>query len=312
MAKIIERRIVNAKTSSLASTNHTNKKRVVAYCRVSSLTEEQKLSFEAQKRYYETILGNAQDKILIRVYGDEGISGLRAAKRPQFQAMIEECRKGNIDEIYTKSVSRFARNYSECLEYARELKALRICIHFEKEEFTTFDENIEIYFGVIAILAQEESNSISQALNWTIKERRKHGDPILPACYGYKRDQKATNGIHKWHIIEEEAQRIRLIFKHYLSGSSIAIIAQRLNKFEKNNNRQEHWTIARIRRVLNNVAYIGDLHCGLYYTADYLSKKIKKNNGERESYYISKHHEPIITKDIFEQVQAIIEIKRRD
>lgn len=147
MSKQIKRKIVSTQKPTESVTKPMpQKKRVVAYCRVSSLAEEQALSFESQKNYYEALLGNAPDVILLRVYGDEGISGLRASKRPEFQKMIDECRKGNIDEIYTKSVSRFARNYAECLVYSRELKRLGICIHFEKEAFTTFDENMEMYF----------------------------------------------------------------------------------------------------------------------------------------------------------------------
>lgn len=280
------------------------KKRVAAYCRVSSLMEEQELSFEAQSKYYEVMLGRSPDKELICVYGDAGKSGLQADKRPAFQAMIAACRQGKIDEIYTKSVSRFARNYSECLEYARELKCLGVCIYFEKETFSTFDENIEMYFGVMAILAQEESNSISQTVTWAIRQRQRRGDPPLPSCYGYRRDSFVTDGIHKWHIVEPEAERIRLIFRLYLSGETVVSIVKKLKAYENKKGTNTLWTYEKIDYILKNVAYIGDLHCGKTYTLDYLSKRKKENHGERECYYICGHHAPIISKEDFEKAQA--------
>lgn len=311
MSKQIKRKIVSTQKPTESVTKPMpQKKRVVAYCRVSSLAEEQALSFESQKNYYEALLGNAPDVILLRVYGDEGISGLRASKRPEFQKMIDECRKGNIDEIYTKSVSRFARNYAECLVYSRELKRLGICIHFEKEAFTTFDENMEMYFHVMAILAQEESNSISQSINWAIAQRRKSGDPIQAAYYGFRRDKSLTEGIHKWHIVEYEALRVRMIFTFYLAGDTMAGIAKKLSEFEKQQGCEKTWSSAMIGSILSNVAYIGDLKCGKFYTADYLSKKCKVNKGERPTYYLKGHHDSIIDKSIFEKAQSIRELRK--
>ena len=122
----------------------TQKTRVAAYCRVSTLEEEQELSYEAQHDYYTALFENDPTKTLVGVYGDNGISGVQAAKRPGFMEMIQHCRLGRIEEIYTKSISRFARNFAECIQYTRELKGLGVIVHFEKEGITTEDENIEM------------------------------------------------------------------------------------------------------------------------------------------------------------------------
>lgn len=281
------------------------KKRAAAYCRVSSLVEEQELSFAAQKAYYEALLGNAPDLTLVRIYGDEGISGLKASARPAFQEMIADCRQGRIDEIHTRSVSRFARNYSECLTYARELRSLGVRVIFEKEGFTTFDENIELLFSLLAVLAQEESNSISQALTWAIEQRQTAGDPIRAACYGYRRDPFPTDGIHQWHIDKEEALRIRLCFRLALAGRSLRRIARELTDYEQASGSGTVWTHCRVQRLLTNAAVTGDLHCGRSYTADYLSKTKHINRGERDSVYLRGHHEPIISKEEFDAVQRL-------
>ena len=135
------------------------KKRLAAYCRVSTLQEEQDLSYEAQQKYYKTVFKDRQDCELVGIYGDEGISGRLAAKRPGFLKMIQDCRNGKIDEIHTRSISRFARNYAECVEYIRELHGLGITVYFEKENLKTDEKNVEMMLSIMAIISQEESNS---------------------------------------------------------------------------------------------------------------------------------------------------------
>ena len=285
--------------------------RVAAYCRVSTLAEEQELSFDTQLDYYKTLFENDDRYYLVGVYGDQGITGLQADKRPQFQALMRDCRNGRIDEVYTKSVSRFARNFSECLEYARELKSLGVTVHFEKEAFTTADENIDMIFAVMAIVAQEEVNSISQSICWALDQRSRAGDPIMGARYGYIRDKKATDGIHRWHINEEEAKRVKMIYELFLDGLYHTAISKILNDYEKNRGCDQKWTAARVRGILQSEVYVGDILTFKTFTADYLTKKSKVNEGEREQQYIKNHHPGIVTREQYEKVQKIFERRKR-
>ena len=282
------------------------RKRVAVYCRVSTLEEEQDQSYEAQQRYYKTLFEKDEKYILIGVYGDEGISGRLAAKRPGFQELLRDCRQGRIDEVYIKSISRFARNYSECVEYVRELKKLGIVVHFEKENFTTEDPNMEMLLSIMAIIAQEESNSLSQNVSGAHGYRNKKGDPIRKAAYGYKRDRKATKGVHQWHIKEDEAERVRMVYSLFLKGYSQKEVAEKINEFEAENGVTRKWTKQMVATVLINEAYVGDLITAKSYTADYLNEVRKVNKGEREQQYLKDHHPAIISREDFEKVHKIL------
>lgn len=309
MAKI---RAIHHNAEDLFSTDAVDielakKVRVAAYCRVSTLEEEQELSYDTQRDYYKTLFEKNDKYYLVGVYGDQGISGLKADKRPQFQALIRDCRNGKIDEIYTKSISRFARNFSECLLYVRELKKLGVVVHFEKEAFTTADENIDMIFSIMAIVAQEEVNSISQSVCWALEQRSKAGDPIMKARYGYKRDKNATNGVHLWHIKENEATRVRMIYDLFLKGDGYTAIARIMNDFERGKGVMANWTSGRVKGVLTSEVYVGDILTFKRYTPDYLSRKLKVNKGEKEQQYIKNHHPAIITREQDKKAKAIIE-----
>ncbi|MGM9942384.1 MAG: recombinase family protein [Bulleidia sp.] len=206
--------------------------RTAAYCRVSTLAEEQELSYETQQAYYRVLFENDDSRLLIGVYGDHGVSGVQAVKRHGFMDLIEDCRLGRIDEIHTKSISRFARNFSECLTYIRELRELGVTVYFEKEGMTTEDENMEIILTLMSIVAQEESNSISQSITWAVEKRNRDGDPIRRAVYGYQRDQQAVNGVHQWHIVPEQAKRVELVYRYYLEGKQYARIVKAIQEYE--------------------------------------------------------------------------------
>ena len=282
------------------------RKRVAAYCRVSTLQCEQELSYEAQQKYYISMFDNNPAYILIKVYGDDGITGTSATKRPGFMDMIRDCKCGRIDEIYTKSVSRFARNFSECVEYVRKLRDMGIVIHFEKENFSSNDENIEMLLSIMAIIAQEEVNSISQNITLAQHHRNQKGDPILPAPYGYNRDRKATNGIHLWHICDKEADRVRKAFDWYLAGYSKKAIAEMLNAYEKEQGSEKKWSNVAILNMLRREAYVGDIITNKTYTVDYLTKESRVNNGEREQFYLRNHHPAIVSREDFAKVQQML------
>lgn len=282
------------------------RKRIAAYCRVSTLEEEQDQSYEAQQRYYKTLFESNEKYILIGVYGDEGISGRLASKRPGFQDLMRDCRHGRIDEIYTRSISRFARNYSECVEYVRELKKLGIVVHFEKENFTTNDQNIEMLLSIMAIIAQEESNSISQNITLAHEYRNRKGDPIRRAVYGYKRDRKATDGVHKWRIKEDEAERVRMVFSLYLQGISQTEVAKKMNEYEANHEATRTWSQKAIHNMLINEAYVGDLITSKSYTVDYLNHIRKNNKGEKQQQYLKDHHPAIISREDYAKVHTML------
>ena len=314
MAKI---RAIHHNVEELFSTEKVDidlarKTRVAAYCRVSTLEEEQELSYETQRDYYKALFENNDNYYLVGVYGDQGISGLKADKRPQFQAMMRDCGNGRVDEIYTKSISRFARNFSECLEYVRELKSLGVIVHFEKEAFTTADENIDMIFAIMAIVAQEEVNSISQSICWAHEQRSKAGDPVMAARYGYRRDKKATDGIHRWHIKENEAVRVRMIYDLFLEGHYYKVIAKKMNEFEWEKGKPENWTAARVRGILASEVYAGDILTFKTFTPDYLRKTRKVNKGEKGQQYIKNHHPAIITREQDKKVKTILEGRKRN
>ena len=282
------------------------KKRLAAYCRVSTLQEEQDLSYEAQQKYYKTVFKDRQDCELVGIYGDEGISGRLAAKRPGFLKMIQDCRNGKIDEIHTRSISRFARNYAECVEYIRELHGLGITVYFEKENLKTDEKNVEMMLSIMAIISQEESNSISQNITLAEMYRNKLGDPIRRAAYGYIIDTKANNGVHEWHIHEEQAIRVRMVFSLFLLGFPRTKIAEQLQCYEAQHGFTKTWNARNITYMLKNEVYIGDLLTCKTYTVDYLNSSRKINSGEKEQQYLKDHHPAIISRSDFIKVQKLL------
>lgn len=273
------------------------RKRVAAYVRVSTLTEEQELSYDAQCEYYKALFKDNPKHILIGVYADHGISGTFASKRPGFMDLIRDCKHGRIDEVYTKSISRFARNFVECIDYVKQLKDLGIVIYFEKEGFSTLDKNIEILLSLISIIAQEEANSISLNVSLAHEYRNLKGDPIRKVPYGYIKDNYTTNGIHMWHIKEDEALYIRLIYSLFLNNKSYKEIIYELNKDNK-----RIWTKSSIIYTLTSEIYVGDIITSKSYTVDYLKKIRKMNNGEKKQCYLKDHHPAIISREDYLQV----------
>lgn len=224
--------------------------RCAAYCRVSSDSENQLNSFMAQLKYYENFLAGSETETLINVYADEGITGTREEKREEFQRMMNDCRKGKIDRIYTKSISRFARNTKDCLKNIRELKSLGITVFFEKENIDTANMSDEMMITIMGGLAQEESISISQNMRWSIKKRMENGDYVLPhAPYGYRMENKQLV------IVEEEAKIVRLIYNHYLNGWGMKKIANLLNQQTDKMINKKKWSYVAVRYILMNEKY---------------------------------------------------------
>ncbi len=283
-------------------------KRVAAYCRVSTDKEQQEHSFETQKEMYTDMIMMKPNWQMAGIYADEGITGTIAKKRPDFMRMIEDCRKGKIDLIITKSVSRFSRNNLDCLLYVRELKEMGIPIIFEKEGINTLQVSSELLITLFSGLSQAESESISMNVKIGKRQSLKNGN--VPFSYksflGYR---KGADG--KPEIDEEQAVVIRRIFSEYLAGKSLLDIAKGLTADKIPTARgKTNWSSARVQSILTNEKYKGDALLQKTYIVDCISKKSKKNNGELPMYYVENNHPAIIERAVFDRVQE--EISRRN
>ena len=295
------------KTQGAIHSTHDGKKRVAAYCRVSTDSEEQLNSYEAQKSYYTQKIADSPDWEMAGIYADEGISGTSMKKRTEFKKMITACKRGHIDLIITKSLSRFARNTVDCLETVRLLKANGIGVYFEKENINTLTESSEVLITLFSGFAQAESESLSKNVAWGWRKSAEAGN----VYFQYKRMlgyRKGTDG--QPEIVPEEAEIIRRIYRRYLAGCSLGQIKQEL---EQDNiptaQKVERWSSAVIHNILTNEKYMGDALLQKTYITDCISKKVKKNMGERPMYYVENNHPAIIPRETFDQVQK--EMTRR-
>lgn len=272
--------------------------RVAAYCRVSSNSDDQLNSYNSQLTYYTHKFENSETETLIDIYADEGITGTCEEKRTEFLRLIDDCRKGKIDRVYTKSISRFARNTRDCLKNIRELKSLGITIMFEKENIDTANINDELMITIMGGLAQEESTSISQNLKWSIRRKMKSGDySPVNAPLGYRLKNKTL-------VIEEsEVKIVRDIFKKYVSGCGIKGTSDYINNKYGDTVKISY---SSMRYILRNEKYIGDSLLQKFYTPDIIGAGCVPNKGEKDMYYIKNTHQPIISREIFETAQALM------
>lgn len=281
--------------------------KVAAYCRVSTDQEEQESSYEAQISYYTEKIKNNSEWALAGIFADEGITGTQAKKRPEFLKMIGLCRQRKIDLILTKSLSRFARNTVDSLNYIRELKALGIAVFFEKENINTLESDTEMMLTIMSCFAQAESESISKNVSWGIRQSFKNGKVTLQfsRLLGYR---KGADG--NAEIDGDEAKIVKEIFRCYLEGMSLNLIADRLNDrglTTKGNGSPYRKEV--VRRILTNEKYVGDALLQKTFITDCITKKSRKNNGELPMYLVKNHHEPIISRTDFNRVQE--EMARR-
>ncbi|GIW49031.1 MAG: serine recombinase [Caloramator sp.] len=284
-----------------------NRKRVAAYARVSTDNEEQLQSFEAQMDYYTRHIKSNPDWIFVNVYTDEGISATSTKKRDGFNRMIEDALSGKIDLIITKSVSRFARNTVDTLTTVRKLKEKGVEVYFEKENIYTMDSKGELLITIMSSLAQEESRSISENVTWGQRKRFADGKFSLPYknFLGYT---KGEDGYPK--IVEEEAKIVRLIYRMFLEGKTALSIAKYLteNKVPTPAGKGV-WHQSTVLSILQNEKYKGDAVLQKKFTVDFLTKKIKRNEGEVPQYYVENSHPAIISPEVFALVQ--MELKNR-
>lgn len=293
--------VIEPKSKLIVDKEKYRQKRVAAYCRVSTDSEEQLTSYTTQKKVYSEMIAANKEWFFSGLYADEGISGTRADKRPQFKKMINDCLEGKIDYIITKSVSRFARNTVECLEYVRLLKARGIGIFFEEQNIDTLKSDSELYLVIYAGFAQSESESISKNITWSFRKNFEDGKAVFmySKWLGYK---KGEDGIPE--IVPEEAVIVERIYDSYLAGMTPQMISDELRaeniSFPGKN---LSFSRAMIINILKNERYSGDCILQKTVTLDCISKTRKRNRGEAPMYLVENSHPAIIKREDFNKVQ---------
>ncbi|MDR1748235.1 MAG: recombinase family protein [Spirochaetaceae bacterium] len=285
--------------------------KVAAYARVSSGSEDQLHSYSSQVRHYAAVIKENPDWEYVDVYADEALSGLDAGKRADFQRMMADCRKGKIDRILVKSVSRFARNLTDCIAAIHELKKCGVSVLFEQEKIDTAKMGSEMLLAMHAGKAQQESISISQNTRRGIRMKMKTGDFLQPSVpYGYRLNSKERT----MEIEPAEAEVVKRIFAAFLAGQGKRDIVNMLerenilkeNQAERRKGRLDRWHLRTVCYILTNITYTGDAVWQKSYTTDSLPFRKMKNNGEKESYYVQYSHPPIISHEDFDAVQRLI------
>ena len=307
MAKLVT--VIPAKKESIDpySGEIPKKKKVAAYARVSTVYEEQRTSFEAQRDYYEKYIKSNSEWEFVNIYADEGISATSTKHRVGFNKMVKDALNGKIDLIITKSVSRFARNTVDTLTNVRKLKDKNVEVYFEKENIFSFDSKGELMLTLLSSLAQEESRNLSTNITWGQRKRFADGKVSLPygQFLGY---EKGEDDLPK--IVEKEAKIVRKIYRLFLEGKTPSGIARQLTEEKITTpGGKKKWHSTTVKSILQNEKYKGEAKLQKTYTVNFLTKKTKINEGEVPQYYVENSHPAIIDPEIYELVQE--EFKRR-
>ena len=275
--------------------------RVAAYCRVSTDDEEQLTSYEAQVSYYTDKITSNPDWVMADVFADEGKTGTSVKSRKDFQRMIRQCRRGKIDLILTKSLSRFARNTLDTVKYTRELRQLGIPVIFEKENLNSISWESEFLLTLYGAFAQSESESISKNVSWGKRQAMKEGRVTIQYKHllGYIR---GADG--KPEIVPDQAEIIRFIFKRYLAGDTLRAIKAQLEAEQVPYITGEvAWNLSTLQSILQNEKYCGDVIMQKTFRKDCISKETVVNTGQLPKYWTQNHHEAIVSREIFDAVQ---------
>lgn len=274
---------------------------VAAYCRVSSDSDDQLNSLSAQVREYTKQITAEPDWEFAGIYADEGITGTSTKKRNEFKRLMRDCEAGKVKRVLVKSVSRFARNTTDCLQYLRQLSALGVTVYFEKEGIDTAKMSSDVILTMTGAFAQEESNALSTNMRWSYQKRMQAGTFVGNiAPYGYIWKDGTLE------IREDEAEVVRWIFQSYINGMGKNDIAQSLNTRAES----KHWQERTIAYILSNERYAGNILSQKSYTTTSLPRKEKYNHGERQKYYAYNTHSPIVERSVFEKAQALRERRK--
>ena len=283
---------------------HLSTLRVAAYARVSTGTEEQLESYQSQVKYYTELINNNVEWQFVEVYADEAVTGTKTNKRTDFNRMINDCMNGEIDLIIVKSISRFARNTVDTLQYVRALKEKGVAVMFEEENINTLTMDGELLLTILSSVAQQEVQNISEHVKLGLAMKMQRGEMVgFNGCLGYdyhKEDKTIT-------VNEKEAEAVRYIFNRYCEGAGGKVIARELKNLGFKNKRgesnfSEHGVIG----IIKNEKYKGDLLTGKTFTVDPISKRRLENMGEADQYYTENHHEPIVSKELWEKANEIL------
>lgn len=299
--------VIEPKRSMTVDKEKYRQKKVAAYCRVSTDSEEQLVSYANQKKVYTEMIASRKHWCFAGLFADEGKSGTRADKRPEFNKMINDCLAGKIDYIITKSVSRFARNTVDCLDYVRMLKSKGIGVYFEEQQIDTLKTDSELYLVIYAGFAQSESESISKNITWSVRKKFEEGTPVFiyKRFLGYK---KGADG--EPEIVPSEAAIVERIFNLYLAGETVDNISKMMQAESYDSpGKTISFSKGMIMNMLSNERYCGDAILQKSVTVDCIEKKRKKNTGEAPMYYVQNNHPAIIDRVTFNKVQE--ELARR-
>ena len=280
------------------------KRKVAAYCRVSTDSDDQANSFESQQRYFKQYIEHHPDWELYEIFADEGISGTNTKKRKQFNRMIACAKNGDFDLIITKEISRFARNTLDSIYYTRDLRKHGVAVIFMNDGINTMDGDAELRLAIMSSIAQEESRRTSERVKWGQKRQMEQGVVFGRSMLGYD----VRGG--KMYINEEGAKIVRLIFHKFVNeGKGTHVIARELREEGIRPMRVKEWQNTVILRVIRNEKYCGDLVQKKTYTPDFLSHEKKYNRGQEEFVINKDHHEPIISRELFEKANRILDAK---
>ena len=287
------------------SSREIRKLRVAAYCRVSTELEQQQSSYDIQIEYYTRHIMQNPNWIFAGVFADDGRSATNTFRRDDFNQLMDQCLKGKVDMVITKSISRFARNTVDCISWVRKLKEKNVAVYFEKENLNTLDDSTEMILTILSSQAQEESRAISTNVKWGYARKFEKGESTRQRSYGFR---KAPTG--EMCIVEEEAAVIRNMARWFLDGDSLERIKHRLEDAGiETTTGKKIWSTGTIYNILTNEKIMGDVLLQKTFTADYLTKRRVKNSGQQKQYYVKNHHEAIIPKTVYYKIQE--EIARR-
>ena len=273
--------------------------RVAAYCRVSTELEEQASSLELQERHYTQVISGNPNWENVGIYLERA-TGLNLKERPEFQKMIQQCRKKKIDLILTKSISRFGRNTLDMLRSLRDLHGLGIKVYFEQENLWLNEQQIQILLTAYGTLAQAESENMSRNIKWGIKRGFENGSSGYAkfVCFGYKR-----GGDGQLVIDKPDAKIVRRMFEMRANGCTLGAISNWLYESKiPSPTGKAHWSRETISKLLRNEKYVGDVLLQKTFVEDLFSGKQVKNKGKLGKFLIREHHPAIISRELFEMV----------
>ncbi len=277
---------------------------VGAYCRVSTDKEIQKASLDIQMAAYERIIEDHPGWVLAGIYADKGLSGTSVNKRTEFLRMIEDARKGKIDYILVKSISRFSRNTVDLLQYIRELKQIGVNVYFEKEHIDTGTSNSEFMLSLFGAAAQEEIISLSNNVKMGKRMRFARGEQPWTHIYGYERG---------WKIVPQEAAVIQRIYDMYLNGVPLLNIVDVLNEEGiPCSSGYGRWQCHTISEIMKNEKYAGHIRMQKTYIKDPITHERASNrNAVIKQFFKRDHHAPIVSEDVWEAANLVMTMKNK-